>query len=719
MFSSLLFSQNQPNKIGLVLSGGGAKGLAHIGVLKEIEKAGVKLDYIAGTSMGAIVGGLYASGYSATQLDSIFKTVNIDALMQDYSPRESKSFYEKRNDELYAISLPFKNFKLGLPSGLSKGIYNYNLFNRLLFDQRFTRDFSELPIPFVCIATDAESGKEVRMEKGILADALYASGALPTLYSPVVINDKMLIDGGVVNNYPVEILLEKGMDYIIGVDVQDALQDKSQLSDVTSVLLQISNFNTQNAMKSKIEKTNLFIKPDITNYNVIDFEKSAEIIKKGEQAAQQFSYELNKLGTKNKRPKKSVQKDSLFISNINVNHLDQYTRAYVLGKLRFKPNKKIPFKTLEKGIRNLNASQNFQSILYNYSELDSTNVLNLNLTESKNNTFLKFGLHYDELFKSSVLVNFTQKKILTKNDVFALDVILGDNFRYNVNYYIDNGFYWSVGLRSTYSRFNDNVAVTSANQMLVGGQNIYSINVDYKDWAHQFYLQTILLEKAAFGLGAELKHLRISTNTLQNTQPVLDNSDYLNLYGYVNIDTQDQKHFPKKGWLFDAEWKSYLYSSDFSNNFKPFSILKGNIKKTIPIFPKLTFQYNAEAGAQIAKKTVNFFDFALGGYGYRSINNFRPFLGYDFISVVADSYIQTGFVLDYEFLKKNHLNFSANFANAGNNMFINTDWFSQPTYSGYAFGYGIESIVGPLEIKHSWSPETGKHFTWFSIGYAF
>ena len=305
-------------KIGLVLSGGGAKGLAHIGVLKEIEKAGIKLDYIAGTSMGAIVGGLYASGYTATQLDSIFKTVSIDALMQDYSPRENKPFYEKHNDELYAVSLPFKKFKLGLPAGLSKGLYNYNLFNRLLYSKRFVRDFSKLPIPFVCIATDAETGEEVRMENGVLVDAIFVSGALPTLYSPVTINNKMLIDGGVVNNYPVDVLTEKGMDYIIGVDVQDALKSKDQLTDVTAVLLQISNFNTQKALKSKIEKTNLYIKPDISNFNVIDFEKSVEIIKKGEEAAKKHSLELEELGIMHKKPKMQTQKDSLYIGNISV-----------------------------------------------------------------------------------------------------------------------------------------------------------------------------------------------------------------------------------------------------------------------------------------------------------------------------------------------------------------------------------------------------------------
>src|SRR6478752_5714155 len=127
---AISFSQGQEKprrKIGLVLSGGGAKGFAHIGVLKVLDEAGVKIDYIGGTSMGAVVGGLYASGYNARQIDSIFKSTDFDALVNDFIPRASKNFYEKRNEELYAFTLPFNKFKVGIPMSLSKGIYNYNL----------------------------------------------------------------------------------------------------------------------------------------------------------------------------------------------------------------------------------------------------------------------------------------------------------------------------------------------------------------------------------------------------------------------------------------------------------------------------------------------------------------------------------------------------------------------------------------------------------------
>lgn len=247
---SLKLKTKKP-KIGVVLSGGGAKGLAHIGVLKVIDSLGIKIDYISGASMGAIIGGLYASGYNAKQLDSIFSKADTEAMIQDYIPRGAKSFYEKRNDEIYALTLPFDKFRLGLPTALSKGLYNYNLLSRLTFNVCSEKDFNKLPIPFLCIATNMETGEEVVLESGNLPQALIASGAIPSLYNPIEIDGKLLIDGGIVNNYPVELLRKKGMDIIIGVDVQDGLKTREDLKGASGVLLQVSNLGMIEKMKEK------------------------------------------------------------------------------------------------------------------------------------------------------------------------------------------------------------------------------------------------------------------------------------------------------------------------------------------------------------------------------------------------------------------------------------------------------------------------------------
>ena len=162
-----------------------------------------------------------------------------------------------------------------------------------------------------------------------------------------------------------------------------------------------------------------------------------------------------------------------------------------------------------------------------------------------------------------------------------------------------------------------------------------------------------------------------------------------------------------------------MYSSDYTKQFSEFSIAKGDVGFARTIFKKTTVKIQTEMGFAFGNESVHFFDFVLGGYGFTPINNFKPFYGYDFLSLSGDSYIKNDVTIDYEFYKKNHVNFSANFAKIKNNLFESSDWISNNSYSGYAAGYGLESLLGPVEFKYSWSPETNKGFAWFSVGFWF
>lgn len=721
---SVVFSQEQKKpKVGLVLSGGGAKGLAHIGVLKVLEEAGVEISYIGGTSMGAIIGGLYASGYSAAQIDSIFKTTDYDALIQDYIPRSSKNFYEKRNDELYALTLPFKKMKIGIPRALSKGLYNFNMLNKLTHNVRHIRDFNQLPIPFLCIATDIETGQQVLLNKGSLPQAMIASAALPSLYMPVEIDGKLLVDGGVTNNYPILEVKNLGADIIIGVDVQDDLKDRDALTDATKILVQISNMQMIQKMDRKKKATDIYIKPDIKGFSVISFSQGVQIIKTGEDAARKVIDQLEKIGDKENpvtKHKVIVQSDSLQVSEIKTPQLENFTRTYVLGKLGFKAGTKISYADLDKGINTLSATQNFSGIGYSFSKSASGNdVLTMTLVENPIKTYLKFGLHYDGLYKSAILLNLTQKKLLFKNDIISVDAGLGDNFRYYLDYYIDNGFYWSFGIKSRYNTFNRNVLTDFNNGELLNLFGLSSINIDYSDFSNQVYFQTVFAQKFLIGGGAEYKHLKIKTKTFETTDPILEDSDYVSLIAYVKYDSFDKKYFPKNGFLFCGDFQTFLYSSDYTKEYQNFSILKGEMAFSKTFFNKFTLNLQSEAGFTVGEQTVPFFDFVLGGYGYNMINNFRHFYGYDFVSLSGNSYIKGAVGVDYEIFRKNHLNFMANYANIGNKIFDSDEWIERPAYSGYSFGYGLETIIGPVEIKHSWSPETRDHHTWFSVGFWF
>ncbi|RDI56917.1 patatin-like phospholipase family protein [Flavobacterium glaciei] len=720
--SLAVFSQEQKKpKIGLVLSGGGAKGFAHIGVLKVLEEAGVKIDYIGGTSMGAVIGGLYASGYNATQIDSIFQATDFNELINDFIPRSSRNFYERRNDELYALILPYNKFKIGIPEALSKGMYNYNLLSRITRNVRHIKDFNQLPIPFLCIGTNIETGEEVLLNKGNLAQAMIASSAFPSLFSPVEIDGKILVDGGVVNNYPIEEVRKLGADIIIGVDVQNDLYDRTQLKDATKILVQITNLQSIERMKKNVINTDIYIKPDVTQYGVISFDKGNEIIRKGEEATFAVYEQLKKIVDESnpyRKPNLQLRSDSLQIRAINSNELDNYTKEYVIGKLRFKPGTKKSYDDLLRGINNINATKNFSEISYSLEANKEDVDLNISLKENPTKTYLKFGLHYDNLFKSGVLVNLTRKKTLFKNDIASLDVILGDNIRYNLDYYIENGFNLSFGFKSNYNQFNRNVA-KEISSTTFNNPDINSINVDFTDLTNQAYFQSLFVQKFLIGGGVEFKFLKIKSETLANVDPIIDNSNYLSLFGYMKYDSFDNKNFPKKGWYFTGDIHSYLLSSNYTGDFKPYSIAKGDFGVAATLFKNATIKLQTDAGFSFGQDSVAFFNFILGGYGYNPLNNFKYLYGYDYLSLAANSYIKSTGTVDYEFYKKNHINFSANFANIGDRIFETVDWISIPKYSGYAVGYGLETVIGPIEIKYSWSPEQPKGFTWFSIGFLF
>lgn len=721
---------NDSLKVGLVLSGGGAKGFAHIGVLKVIDSLGIKIDYVAGTSMGAIVGSLYASGYSGKQLDSIFKSLNFEDVISDNLPREAKAIFERVNSEKYAITLPFDKFKLKLPSAISGGQNVYNLLTKLTLPVSEIHDFSKLPIPFFCIATDIETGEMIILEEGNLATAITASGAFPTLFRPVIIDGRILIDGGVTNNYPIDELKAKGVEKIIGVDVQDSLVTREELKSAPEILLQINNYRTINEMKKKVEKTDVYIKPNIKEFSVISFSEGREIVKNGEHAALLKIDGLKSLTLLKKdtirTELKNIHQDSITINNIILNGNNRYSRAYILGKLKLKSNTKVSYDQFSKGVNNLVATNNFDSFQFEFQKSQNKDGFDLVsiLKESEITTFLKLGLHYDDLYKSAGLVNLTKKRLLFDDDLASLDVILGDNVRYNFEYFIDKGFYWSIGVKSRFNQFHKNV---NASLLLQNGNEVLSslnkIEINLQDFTNQVYLQTQFRKDFALSLGGEHKRLKIKSETIldeaQNDDILFENTDYLSVFGTLKLDTYNNRFFPKRGFYFNGDFHLYLHASNFNNEFSQFSMVKADIGYAFSLSDKFAVNLQSQGGFKIGDNSTSSLNFALGGYGYNFINNFVPFYGYDYISLTGNSFVKGAIVLDCEIFKKNHLTLVANYANIEDGIFNNGEWITSPDYSGYAIGYAIETFLGPLQAQYSWSPEANQGYWFFNVGFWF
>lgn len=733
--SGIVFSQaekdNNDVKVGLVLSGGGAKGMAHIGALKVIEETGVRIDYIGGTSTGAIVGGLYASGYTAVQIDSIFRDVNFSKLIQDDIPRRAKTFFEKYESERYALTLPFHDFKISLPSSISKGQNMYNLFSKLTSHVNDIEDFNELPIPFFCIATNIESGKETVLKNGYLPRAVSASSALPSLFNPVKLGDSLYVDGGITNNYPIERVRAMGADIIIGIDVQDSLKTREELKSVIEILGQIGNYNAIEVMKEKRKKTDIYIHPNINDYTVVSFDDKNEIIESGSKQALLFKNELIALAEKQKKlPKEEVvfhSNDSFFITGVEIKGNEQYTRSYILGKLKLRIPSMVSYIEFSEGVNNLSATENFQKINYRFHKNEKDEVIvKFDVTESKNKSSFRLAAHYDDLYKTAVLVNFTRKRLITNNDITSFDFIVGDNIRYNFDYFIDKGYYWSIGLNSNLNAFDENVAMNfiSSAETVPLENEINSLNFEYKELTNQIFLQTFFKRTFLLGVGGEHKWKEYLSKTIgidENDEPrtVFENTSYLSFLGYLIYDSFDNKFFPTKGFYFRGDFNFYFYANGTNKNFNEFSIGKAEIGYAQTLFKNFSALLEAAGGVKIGGDETKSFDFFVGGYGYKESSNLVPLYGYKDLSLRGDTYLKATFTLDYNFYKKIHVNASANIANVGDDLFDSKQWIDGVDYTGIALGLGWDTFLGPIETKYSYSPEREESAWYFSVGYRF
>jgi len=297
---------------------------------------------------------------------------------------------------------------------------------------------------------------------------------------------------------------------------------------------------------------------------------------------------------------------------------------------------------------------------------------------------------------------------------------------------VDKGFYWSFGINSRFDDFNKeiNFDLIKSNFDVDNSSNIRKINLSASDLTNQVYLQTVIEEEFAFAIGVEHKLLKYSTKTLgqidttststaANARTYFEKSNYYSTYGQLTFDTYDDVYFPTKGLFFDGDFHFYVLSSDFNDNFKEFSVGKARMGGAFSLARNIYLNLETEGGFKLGISPITSLDFILGGYGNHLVNNVVPFYGYDFLSLVGNSYVKAYGRLDFEFVPKNHILLAANVANVGDDLFRTADWFKAPEFSGYALGYGFESFIGPIQVIYSYSPQIKENHFFFSIGYWF
>ena len=373
--------------VGLVFSGGGAKGAAHVGVLKYLEEMEIPVDLITGTSMGGLIGGLYALGYDAAQLDTLVRTADWDLILSDRVDPQSIPYASRQYRNTFALEIPFKydgkdferkDLLSSLPSGYISGLNVNEIFSDMSVDYHGDIDFTELPIPFCCVASDLVSGKAKNWTSGSLVKAMRSTMSIPGLFEPVRVDGMVLMDGGTRNNFPTDLARAMGADIVIGVDLSDKDKTYDEVNNVGDVLMQSISMLGMPAFEKNVTGVDVLVKPDMTGYNMLSFdtEKISVIIGRGYEAAAAVGDELMavKAAVGDCRqqyqapPAKDLRSEKVLISAIEFNGVQENESRYLSGRLPLEVGKEAGTKEIRAALSALYATGTFKSVEYHLTE---------------------------------------------------------------------------------------------------------------------------------------------------------------------------------------------------------------------------------------------------------------------------------------------------------------------------------------------------------------
>jgi NTE family protein len=404
--------QNQTRpRIGLVLSGGGARGLAHIGVIKVLEEMQVPVDFITGTSMGAIVGGLYASGLSPDDLEKLVTSMDWDDAFTDRPAVDELSFRRKEDSQRYKINvdLGYRDGKFALPKGVIQG-QNLNIqIKKLLLHTADIQNFDNLRIPFRAIAADIETGDQVILRSGDLAKAMRASMSIPGVFAPVEIGDRLLVDGGIANNLPADIARQMGADIIIAVDIGTSLRSRENLSSAASITAQVMTILIQKnvqAQLSSMKEKDILIQPVLGDIGTTDFSKAARAITIGYDAANKVRTQIASLAVSPDlyqnylaRQRKGST-DAPVIDYVRVENNSSLLPQVLSAQIETWPGRKLHTETLVKDLKRLYGLDTFERVDFRLENIRKQTGLVIEADKkSWGDTFIKFGFSMADNFK--------------------------------------------------------------------------------------------------------------------------------------------------------------------------------------------------------------------------------------------------------------------------------------------------------------------------------
>jgi len=715
-FSFLNAQQKSASKkdisIGLVLSGGGAKCLAQIGALRVIEEAGIDIDYIGGTSMGAIIGAMYALGYSVDEIEQYLRQVDWNALLTNEIPRNRLSFFDRKLESKYLLSFPIEDNHVQLPKGLNYAQYILKELSFITQQAHQYPDFSHFPIPFFCVATNLENGQMEVFEDGRLIDALRASSAFPSLFTPYEINGKLYVDGGVVNNYPIKPLKERGVDFTIGIDVQDFLYEKEELNTMIKILEQTSSFINAQEFENQKKYTDILIRPEIPEAGITSFDIIDSIIASGEKAARLKLKELREIALSDpSKPMdagkhKAMPMKSFYVKRIEVNGNNNITDDYVISKLRIKEENTCKAERLDRGLDLLYGTKYFENVDYTIVPADTGYTLNINLREKTSLSQFRVGLHYDDDFKTALLLNYTSRNLLFKNSRLSIDVAVGDNPRLFTNYFVDRGFIPTLGLQVRANRFS-----------FRSYQNLNPINQRvYFDISADIFLQSTLYDAYAIGGGMQLEQVDIRQDfDVLNLEEL--HKGYINYYAFLDFDSFDDADYPRKGFKLFSQWRIISEQQRLEKFLEPSSVVNLKYDQAVSFTSRLFMNLQLMGVTTIGPDLDDPYKIYLGSLGKNYINYISPFIGYRYMELIGRNAATARADLFYEFIDNHFIIARGNVGKL--EPTLNGLFSSDILLDGYSLAYSYNSPVGPLELNVVGSTNHANIYTYISLGFWF
>lgn len=705
-----------PPKVGLVLSGGGAKGLAHIGVLKVLREAGIQVDLIAGNSMGSIIGAMYSAGYTPAQMEKIITGKNWPRLLGDKIRHRQLSVLEKNREGKYFLSLQLTGKHLLLPQGLREGQNITSLLSELTVHLHQITNFNRLPIPFRCIAVDIRTGNQIVLSNGFLPLALRASMSIPSMFTPVKSGALLLVDGGLVNNFPVDQAVAMGADIIIGSDVSPRPGIINEQTSIANIMNQTMSILRDKDMEKNRKRCDLLIMPDVRGYSSASFNRAAELIRIGEAAAKKALPRILKLAAELRRrnhtgitpPRPPAGNRKYSITTLKLSGLHRNSRHMVINTLNMILPDDYTVADIQTGVNRLYGTRFFRRVSWRIHPLNRNSYQLELIFEEAPVQAIEVGMNYNSHYEQGLLLGATFRNLLGKGSRFFVEGRLNKSPRLELNYTISTpgGFGLEADLW---------IEKTDVDTWIEG---VLTARYNYIDIGSRFGLQILMGNYGLFSLGIGRELSSIETK-IAPTYPVSDQADFTLAYVKLEINTLNRTTYPTKGihliWHSQliSDWLAFNPIDDFTHLWRHY----GEFSWKIRLHRSISIIQEFFLGMISGKNPPLDYYFYLGEQNTSWQGRLIPFLGQEYMERAGRNTIglRTGVQLEPVKNLIIQLRYETGKVTQTKPELFKPDGLLH----GIGLTVGLNLLYAPLEFTVGFDPEAKNTLLHLHLGYRF